>query len=95
MVGESQEPEATTRATGKTGTDPLVMGAAASVLLSQYLFFVQGRKQLGVFVGLWPPTFLAFASYFNQQQMSARLEEFGPGSIRDSVQKIVGQSSNQ
>lgn len=95
MVGESQEPEATVRAGSKAGTDPIVIAAAASVLLSQYLFFVRGDRELGLFVGLWPPTLFAFTSYFNQQQIAARLEAFGPRSIKDSVQKIVGQSQRQ
>lgn len=66
--------ERAAEATAKTGTDPAVLAAGASVLLSWYYFFGRGDRHLGLFVGLWPPTILAFASYFNQTRMSNKLE---------------------
>ena len=75
---QKQKTEASDRkaaeATAKTGTDPAVLAAGASVLLSWYYFFGRGERELGLFVGLWPPTILAFASYFNQTRMSDKLE---------------------
>ena len=62
------------RAAAETGTDPFVMAAVASVVLSQYMFFVKGNREMGIFIGLWPPTFLAFGSHFNQIRMKERLD---------------------
>ena len=66
----------------ETGTDPAVMAAGASVLLSWYYFFGRGEQETGLFIGLWPPTILAFASYFRQTRMRDKLETtFGSGTI--------------
>lgn len=73
MARSKQQQEAM-RAAEETGMDPAVMAAAASVALSWYFFFVKGDKLRGLFVGLWPPTFLAFASYFEQTRMSDRMK---------------------
>lgn len=61
-------------ATAETGTDPAVVAAGMSVLLSWYYFYGKGDRALGLFIGLWPPTILAFASYFKQTRMSDKLE---------------------
>ena len=60
--------------TAQTGLDPAVLAAGVSVILSWYYFFGRGERHLGLFVGLWPPTILAFASYFKQTSMSDTLE---------------------
>lgn len=60
-------------AASETGTDPAVIAAAASVLLSWYEYFVADNKAMGLFIGLWAPTIFAFASYFNQTRMSDHL----------------------
>ena len=57
----------------ETGTDPAVIAAAASVFLAWYEYFVAGNKAMGLFVGLWPPTIFAFASYFNETRMADQL----------------------
>lgn len=79
-------------AASETGTDPAVLAAAGSVLLSWYYFFVQGDRERGIFVGLWPPTILAFASYFAQTRIHDRVEEAmgQSGGVRESVQRMVG-----
>lgn len=77
----------------KTGSDPAVVAAAASVLLSWYYFFVKGDRERGIFVGLWPPTIFAFVSYFQQTQMKNRLDRVmgrDPSGVRETVQRIVG-----
>jgi len=63
------------KAAQRTGTDPAVMAAAGSVLLSWFFFYLRGNRESGIFVGLWPPTILAFASYFEQTRMSDRLHD--------------------
>ncbi len=42
----------------QTGTSLLNWLTAGSIIASIYLFST-GRKQLGIFIGLWPPTFQA------------------------------------
>lgn len=58
-----------------TGADMAVFVSMACVGLSLYEFFLKGKHQRGIFVGLWPPTILAFASYFKQRAMEERMEE--------------------
>lgn len=63
---QQQQKQQGMQAAEEAGTDPWLMAAAASVSLSLYYFFVKDDREMGQFVGLWPPTFLAFASYFRQ-----------------------------
>jgi hypothetical protein len=66
--------EQAAEATAETGTDPAVVLAGASVLLSWHYFFLRGDRELGLFVGTWRPTILAFASYFNQTEMANQVK---------------------
>ena len=80
------------RAAEQTGMDPAVMASAASVALSWYFFFVKGDKLRGLFVGLWPPTFLAFASYFEQTRMSDMVKQAtgsGSGGVVRSLERVM------
>ena len=80
------------QAAEQTGMDPAVVASAASVALSWYFFFVKGDKLRGLFVGLWPPTFLAFASYFEQTRMSDMVEHATGGSssgVVKSIERVV------
>ena len=70
---QSRQQERVMEATSETGTDPAVIAAAASVFLSWYEYFVADEKAMGLFVGLWPPTIFAFASYFNETRMADQL----------------------
>lgn len=91
---QQRQTEEAIEATRETTTDPAVMAAGASVLLSWFHYFVRGNRDMGLFVGLWPPTILAFASYFEQTRMSDRLKRAtgaGTTGIRESVQRMVGQ----
>ncbi|ELZ17583.1 MULTISPECIES: hypothetical protein [Natrinema] len=71
---------------------PAVLASAASVGLSLYYYFIRGDRQLGTFVGLWPPTILAFASYFNQRKMRRQLETLTqPGTkLREAFDSMMG-----
>lgn len=69
MASRSQQTEQAAQAAQKTGRDPAVMAAAGSVVLSWLFYFVRGDREMGLFVGLWAPTILAFASYFEQTRM--------------------------
>ena len=74
------------------GPGPKVFAAAASVGLSWYYFFMRGDRQRGIFVGLWPPTILAFAGYFNQRKMRKQLEMITqPGAtLKNAIEAQLG-----
>lgn len=87
---QQRQQEEATEIAEETGTDPAIMAAAGSVLLSWYFFFVRGDREMGIFVGLWPPTVLAFASYFQQTRMSDRLERMmGRSGLRESIERVM------
>lgn len=73
MAQSQQQKDEAMEVAQKTGMDPAVVAAAGSVLLSWYFAFLRGDKEMGIFVGLWPPTILAFSSYFEQTRMSDKL----------------------
>lgn len=91
MASSDKQQEAM-RAAEEAGMDPAVMASAASVALSWYFFFVKGDKLRGLFVGLWPPTFLAFASYFEQTRMSDMIRNAtgrGSSGVVRSIERAV------
>ncbi|EMA30921.1 hypothetical protein [Halobiforma nitratireducens] len=71
---------------------PAAIASAASVGLSLYYFFIRGERQLGAFIGLWPPTILAFASYFNQRKILNKLQSITqPGTtLRNAIDSMMG-----
>ena len=90
MATRTQEEDAAVEVAQRTSTDPWIVAAVASVLLSWYEFFVQGNREMGLFVGLWPPTFLAFGSYFKQSRLSNTLDRaLGQTGIMDSVERLI------
>jgi hypothetical protein len=91
MQGQQQQvgDQATMEAAGESTTDLAIIASAASVALSWYQFFGRGNKMQGMFIGLWPPTILAFASYFNQKRMEQKLTSMGPSRIRESIEQIL------
>jgi hypothetical protein len=54
--------------------DPVTVAAALSVVYSWYLFYLKADKRAGLFVGLWAPTLLGAAAYFQQKELYAKLE---------------------
>jgi hypothetical protein len=82
--------------TQKTGMSPLSWAAVGSIALSWYYYFGKGNKEMGLFVGLWPPTFLALGSYFKINEIRDDVKALSnPGStIRDTVQEMM-QSKNR
>lgn len=71
---------------------PAFLAAGASVGLAWYYFFLKGDRQRGLFVGLWPPTILAFASYFNQRKMRQQLDSLTqPGTtLKNALDSMMG-----
>jgi len=55
--------------------DPVATAAGAAVLYSWYKFYVRGDKLGGIFVGLWPPTLLAAASYLQQKNIVQKFKK--------------------
>jgi len=73
------------------GADIALIASAASVLLAWHQFYLKGNKTRGLFIGLWPPTILAFASYLNQKAILDKLDKSllsTPGSF-ESLRKLV------
>lgn len=89
-MASSGEKEAGKAAVQQTGADPALIAAGASVLFAWYNFYLRGNRETGLFVGLWPPTILAFASYFKQTQISDKLE-YAVGSDDESLRQSVSR----
>lgn len=89
MSSERQQRQAM-RAAEQTGSDPWILASAASVALSWIMFFVVRDREMGLFVGLWPPTFLAFASYFRQTRMHDTMNRaMGQEGIMGRIEQMV------
>jgi hypothetical protein len=58
--------------------------AMGSVILSA-LFYLGGRRNTALFVGQWPPTFLALALLYKLLRPS---REPGGAGLRDAVQEV-------
>lgn len=86
--------ERSREATKRTAIDPIVMASGASVLLSWYYFFARGDAEKGLFVGLWPPTLIAFASYFRQTRMHEMMERQSSGFVQ-RARKAIQESQQQ
>jgi hypothetical protein len=52
---------------------PAVLASAGSVALALYFYYVRGDEQRGQFVGFWPVTILAMASYFKLEEIRQML----------------------
>ncbi|WP_254530291.1 hypothetical protein [Natrinema gelatinilyticum] len=92
QLSEQEVIEQEPQAVGEQAMGPAVLASAASVGLSLYYYFFRGERQLGTFIGLWPPTILAFASYFNQRQMQKQLNTLTqPGAtLRNAIDSVMG-----
>lgn len=60
---------------GADGLSPAVLASIGSVALALYFYYLRGDKQRGQFVGLWPVTILALASYFKLEEIRQMLAE--------------------
>ncbi|ELY38347.1 hypothetical protein [Natronorubrum tibetense] len=92
QLSERDVSEQTAEEVGEELMGPAAIASAASVGLSLYYFFIRGERQLGAFVGLWPPTILAFASYHNQRKMRNQLQTITqPGtSLKNAFDSMMG-----
>ena len=71
---EQKEKEAAKEVGKRTGRDPVIMAAAGSVLLAWYQYYVRGNKEHGLFIGLWPPTLLAFSNAVRINEITKKVE---------------------
>lgn len=72
------------------GGDAALSAAGLSVLFALYEYYIRGNKHDGLFVGLWAPTILAFASYLKQRSMEKRLEQsLIGGSTMRTLRKLL------
>ncbi len=60
---------------GTDGVSPTVLASVGSVALALYFYYVRGDKQRGQFVGFWPVTILALASYFKLEEIKQMLAD--------------------
>lgn len=77
---EDSADQTTTEALEGISTDGIstaVIASIGSVMLALYFYYVRGDKQRGQFVGLWPTSILALASYFKLEEIKQTLEEDG------------------
>jgi hypothetical protein len=58
----------------RTGRDPVIMAAVGSVLLAWFQYYVRGNKEHGMFIGLWPPTLLAFSNAIRINAIDEKVE---------------------
>jgi hypothetical protein len=73
-MAEQSEKTAAKKVGRQTGRDPIVVAAAGSVLLAWYQYYVRGNKEHGLFIGLWPPTMLAFSNALRLNDLSRETE---------------------
>lgn len=52
-----------------SGLGPAGLASIGSVALALYYYYVRGDEQRGQFVGLWPGTILAMATYLKISRM--------------------------
>ena len=74
MMPDQREKEAAKEVGKRTGRDPVVVAAAASVLLAWFQYYVRGNKEHGLFIGLWPPTLLAFSNAVRINEITRKVE---------------------
>jgi len=73
-MAQKKEKEAAKEVGKRTGRDPAIMAAVGSVLLAWYQYYIRGNKEHGLFIGLWPPTLLAFSNAVRINNISRKVE---------------------
>lgn len=73
-MAQQREREVAKEVGKRTGRDPVLLAALGSVVLAWYQYYVRGNKQHGLFIGLWPPTLLAFSNAIRINDISRKVE---------------------
>ena len=71
---DHKEAEAAKEVGKRTGTDPIILAGIGSVFLAWYQYYVRGNEMHGLFIGLWPPTLLAFSNAIRINNISRKVE---------------------
>ena len=74
MMVDQKDKKAANEIGRSMGSDPIVLAAFASVVLAWYQYYVRGNKEHGLFIGLWPPTMLAFSNAVRINDISRKVE---------------------
>lgn len=53
----------------------LVYGASMVSIVMAIYMFATGKKDTGIFIGLWAPTFLGLGSFFNTERHLVKGED--------------------
>lgn len=53
----------------------LVYGASLVSIALSIVMFVRGKRDTGIFIGLWAPTFLGLGTYFNSETHLANAKD--------------------
>ncbi len=48
----------------------LIYGASIVSIITSVYLYATGKKDTGIFVGLWAPTFLSLGTFFNSESWS-------------------------
>jgi len=89
-MAQQMQKERSKDAAERTGRDPFVLAALASIPLSWYYFFGKKDRERGLLVGLWAPTLLAFGSYFRQARMHEMMKR-SSSNLVSRVQRAIEQ----
>ena len=73
----SERPGALADELESTGLGPAALASIGSIALALYYYYVKGDEQRGQFIGLWPATILAMASYLKISQMERETKRTG------------------
>ncbi len=55
----------------------LVYGASLVSIVMAIYMFATGKKDTGIFIGLWAPTFLGLGTFFNTEAHLAKSDDAG------------------
>ncbi len=50
----------------------LIYGASLVSIVTAIYMYATGKKETGIFVGLWAPTFLSLGTFFNSEYRLAK-----------------------
>lgn len=48
----------------------LIYGSSILSVIGSVIIFFQGKKDLGIFIGLWAPTILAWGAFYNSETVA-------------------------
>jgi hypothetical protein len=57
----------------------LIYGSSLLSIVAAIYIFVSGKRDLGIFVGLWAPTILSLGVFFNTERPPFKTDSAQPG----------------